>query len=304
MTHWPDPYAAHEDHVGPARGRPEIWRILLTSGLVIASFYVTPWLLASVAEEGFLDAYLQGDSPGALFASLASFALPAAVLCWCVARFHDRPALTLIGTRRYGVPLFRRVAVTVLATLLAIEILPPWPISDEFPATMRPVAAWMIALPFAAVATLIQTGAEEMFYRGYLQQQLAAVSPRRIVWMGLPSLLFALSHSWNTPGSLDAAVYVVWTFLFGLACADLTARTGSLIPAWALHFANNMIAFCLYGVVGGWSTGFALFLFPGDAWTDTYLTDPAAIILGVFFLLFELPYILVMWLAARLVLRR
>lgn len=304
MTSWPKPYAAHEVHIGPARGRREIWRVLLTSGLVIGCFYMTPLLVASVAGDQALDSYLQGDRPAALFVALASFALPAAVLCWAVTRVHHRPPLTLLGARRNATPLFRSVALAVLGVLLLTEILPPWPISDDYPAITRPVASWMIALPFAAVATLIQTGTEELFYRGYLQQQLAALSSRRIVWMGLPSLLFALSHGWNTPGSLDAAVYIVWTFLFGLACADLTARTGSLIPAWALHFANNMIAFCLYGVEGGWSTGFALFLFPADAWADTYVTDPGAIFIGLFYLLFELPYVLIMWLAARLVLRR
>jgi len=276
----------------------------LTAGLVITSFYATPWLVAGIAGDRALDAYLQGDSPAALFAALVSFAVPGAVLCWAVARYHDRSPWTLLGSRTGAPVIFRRVALTVLAMLLLIELLPPWPIAGAFDVARRPIAAWALALPFAAIATLVQTGAEELFYRGYLQQQLAALSSRRIVWMGLPSLLFALSHSWNTPGSLDAAVYVVWTFLFGLACADLTARSGSIIPAWGLHFANNMIAFCLYGVAGGWSTGFALFLFPQEALTDTYLSDPGAIIRGVYYLLYDLPFVLIMWLAARTTLRR
>ena len=304
MSSQPDPYIAHEHHFGPARGRTEIWRVLLTAGLVVTSFYLTPWFVAAALGDTALAAYLQGDTPVALFAALVSFAVPAAVLCWAVARYHDRSPWTLLGSRQDAVSVFRRVALAVLAVLLLIELLPPWPIGDEYDVTRRPIALWALALPFAAIATAIQSGAEELFYRGYLQQQLAALSSRRIIWMGLPSLLFALSHSWNTPGSLDAAVYVVWTFLFGLACADLTARSGSIIPAWALHFANNMMAFCLYGEEGGWSTGFALFLFAEDIWTDTYLSDPGAFIIGIYYVLFNLPFVLIMWLAVRTVLRR
>jgi DNA-directed RNA polymerase subunit RPC12/RpoP len=42
------------------------------------------------------------------------------------------------------------------------------------------------------VGVLIQTGAEEVLFRGYLQQQLAARFASPIAWMVLPSAIFAL----------------------------------------------------------------------------------------------------------------
>ncbi len=43
-------------------------------------------------------------------------------------------------------------------------------------------------------ACLIQTGAEELVFRGYLQQQLAARFASPLIWMVLPALIFGAVH--------------------------------------------------------------------------------------------------------------
>ena len=140
---------------------------------------------------------------------------------------------------------------------------------------------------------LIQTGSEELLFRGYLQSQLAARLPHPAAWLILPSALFALGH--YAPGVYggNALLVALWAFAFGLAAADLTARSGTIGPALALHFANNLLAIAVVSPQGQMS-GLALWQLPFDA------TDEAAM-LGV--LPLDLLGILVGWLATRLALR-
>lgn len=102
--------------------------------------------------------------------------------------------------------------------------------------------AWLKWLPLGLVVVAVQTGSEELFFRGYLQSQLAARFRRTWVWLLTPSIAFgALHYLPNVP--LPAALtYAAAAAFFGLLAADLTARTGTIGAAWGIHFANNSIA--------------------------------------------------------------
>ncbi|MEL7345400.1 MAG: CPBP family intramembrane glutamic endopeptidase, partial [Pseudomonadota bacterium] len=79
-------------------------------------------------------------------------------------------------------------------------------------------------------------------FRGYLQQQLAARYKSRIIWMLAPSLIFGLVH-FSPTFPLTTALYAVGAATaFGLIAADLTVQSGSIGPAWGMHFANNCFA--------------------------------------------------------------
>ena len=80
--------------------------------------------------------------------------------------------------------------------------------------------------------------------------------------MGLPSLLFGAAHYLNGFGPADAVLYALWATLLGLACADLTARTGNIGAAIGLHLSNNLFAFLIVGEKGTPSSGLVLFLYP------------------------------------------
>lgn len=147
-------------------------------------------------------------------------------------------------------------------------------------------------MPLALPALLIQTGAEELIFRGYLQSQLAARFRSPVIWMVLPSALFAVLHFDSTAGANAWAIVGV-TFLFGLVAADLTARSGSLGPAIALHMGNNISSVLFVGLPGNLS-GLALFLLPVEA------SDPA---LRILFPVEALLLVLI-WLAARVAIRR
>jgi membrane protease YdiL (CAAX protease family) len=155
-----------------------------------------------------------------------------------------------------------------------------------------PGGQWLALLPLAVAALLIQTGAEELVFRGYLQQQLAARFARPLVWMLLPSALFGLAHYAPDQAGHSAWLVVAATGLFGLIAADLTARSGSLGLAWGLHFANNVLAILVISAMPGLD-GLALFRLGEDAGA---LMVP---LLG-----FDMALMVAVWGACRLWLRR
>jgi membrane protease YdiL (CAAX protease family) len=127
-----------------------------------------------------------------------------------------------------------------------------------------PLRAWLALLPLTLLGILVQTGAEELVFRGYLLQQLAARFRSPLAWMVLPSILFGLVHYVpGMPGS-TALILVLGATLFGLFAADLTAATGSIGAAWGFHFANNVLALAVLAT-DGTITGLALYLTPYTA---------------------------------------
>ncbi|WP_338153259.1 CPBP family intramembrane glutamic endopeptidase [Pseudophaeobacter leonis] len=53
---------------------------------------------------------------------------------------------------------------------------------------------WLGLLPLSLLAVLVQVSAEEVVFRGYLQQALAARFKSPVIWLVAPSALFGLAH--------------------------------------------------------------------------------------------------------------
>ncbi len=299
------PYAPHAAYAAAALTGPGLGRTVLGAFLVVGSFVAVPETIAvMLLSDNQLGGFLTGTTPGGVIAGLAGFAIPVLMLSLVLRRLHGRRIETVIGPLPLAGRQFLSVAVAVFGVSLAQEILPPWPTAMDI-AAVRPLGQWLTFLPVGLAMILLQTSAEELFFRGYLQQQLAVLSTRPLVWMVLPSMLFGLVHYWNAPGPAEGALWAIWAGLLGLACADLTGRCGTLGPAIALHFVNNIFAFLLWGMQDGPDSGLALLLYPQapegvvstslqDLWTPWNLFSLATLSLGV----------LVMWLAARIAVRR
>jgi membrane protease YdiL (CAAX protease family) len=98
-------------------------------------------------------------------------------------------------------------------------------------------------LPLGLLLLFVQTGAEEILFRGYLQQQLAARFAARWVWFGLPAVIFTLLHVNPEYGTATTLLILGFGILpFALFAADLAEQTGSLGAPMGLHFANNFMA--------------------------------------------------------------
>ncbi len=291
-------YAPLTDFVAPARGRTEIWRTLAGLGIAVVFYFIALQIilhavmvmLGPVRGMFALNELIRGATPAGLIEILFSYLPLTAGLALGMALMMNRGLGSLIGPTRSAVVTFLSVALPLMALWV---VMMPLSVLAENVATHLTLWQQLPWLPVALAGLLIQTGTEELLFRGYLQQQLAARFHAPWVWMGVPSLAFGMLHFSTEQYGASAWFVVVWAVFFGLAAADLTARTGNLGAAVGLHFANNAATLLLVGLYGRMD-GLALYTAVVD------LSQPFA----------QLPYLaidsvslLVGWLLARLILR-
>lgn len=301
MTNNSPGWAAHEAMVAPARARPEIWRLILGIGLIIAVVVALNSVMAgalSALVPGFWHGEIAGGgpigtTPASMLLLLLSFGFFTLGTALAARLLHDRDPAGLIGPLGPAWAQFCVVLAALAAVCLTILILPPYATGLGLELNLPP-ATWAALLPLSLGALLIQVSAEEILFRGYLQSQLAARSASPWIWMGLPSLLFAIGHYTPEEAGENALLITLWAGVFGLLMADLTARAGTLGPAIAVHFANNITAL-LFMSVTETMNGLALYVSPNA------VDDPALIRA---WLPVDFASMVVFWLAARLALRR
>jgi membrane protease YdiL (CAAX protease family) len=255
--------AEFDRFVTPARTRPQVWRSVAGFALIalayIAGFVVVVLALMAALGPQEAAAYLAtletGGTPTLVVAFLAMFTAPFLATVAAARWLHARPGRSLFGQHVPRDFLTAIVIAGAIYVLLGLAL----PLPFE-PVPNTSMSLFLSFLPVALVAIAIQTGAEELVFRGYLQQQLAARFRSPIVWMLIPSLLFGLAHVDPTAG-WDQAWTVLPPTLFGLIAADLTRVTGSIGLAWGLHFLNNCSAFLLMALRDNMS-GLALYTTP------------------------------------------
>lgn len=298
MKLWPE-YPAHILHTKAAEEHSELWRTLLALGAMIA-VYIALALLFNQAIFGltryratFNEELMSGSTPLAMYVLLASFGLISLSVFAVVRLFHKRDASSVFGPVILAVPQFFRVTGILLVLGLALMILPPYGIGGELVPNMA-VGLWALLLPLSLLAVFVQISAEEIFFRGYLQQQLATRFSSPLVWMVLPSALFAIGHYQPEEAGGNAVMITIWAGMFGLLMADLTARAGSIGPAIAVHFVNNVSALLITALPDSLG-GLALFHTPFGMEDEAQLRA---------WLPVDFAMMIVSWLAARLALRR
>ena len=294
-------YAAYETLVAPARPSRAPWRLLVGLALgallyILLSQMIYSMVAGIMGADRYADFAAQArtdGAPGGVVLQLFSFAAMILALAVALRLLHHRGIETLLGPLPETLHGARRVVLAVVLLSVVISVLPPW---GEAALPLRqnlPVQGWASLLPLGLAGLLIQVTAEEMVFRGYLQSQIAARFSHPGIWMAVPALVFAAGHySPGTHGE-DALAMSAWAGLFSLAASDLTARTGTLGPAIALHFVNNVSAL-LFIALPGPMWGLSLYVIETetsaapDLWT---------------LMLLEGMVLFVSWLAARLALR-
>lgn len=286
-------------HTKVAEPRSELWRTVLGMIAMVALYIALALIFNQAISEltryrpTFSDELMSGSTPLAMYVLLASFGL-ISLSVFAVVRFlHKRGALTVFGPTMLAVPQFFRVLGMLVLLGIVLMVLPPYDMGGELVPNMA-MGLWALLLPLSLLAVFVQVSAEEIFFRGYLQQQLAARFSSPWVWMVLPSTLFAIGHYQPSEAGGNALIIAIWAGLFGLLMADLTARAGSIGPALAVHFLNNVTALLITALpdsLGGlalWHTPFGM---EDEAQLRAWLPVDFAMMI-------------VSWLAARLALRR
>lgn len=216
--------------VSAAHARTEFWRLGL--GLAIT---MVVWLALTFA----LLSFASGHEPRLTIAGFL-FGFSGLILGLSVALrlLHGRRLRSLIGPSGFRAHDFV-VGIAVVAGVLALSGF----LAFAFDPPERRLApgVWLAWLPLGLAAVLVQTTAEELVFRGYLQQQLGARFASRLVWMVLPAVAFGALHFDPSFGP-NASLVGVAAGVTGLVYGDVTARTGNLSAAMGLHFANNAVA--------------------------------------------------------------
>lgn len=292
-------YNAHALHTRVAEERPEIWRLLSALALLVVLYILTSLFYQQAVFTLFAgspmltDNIEDGSSPLAVFVILFNFALISLCLVLVVKVLHGRGGTTLVGPVSLAVPQFMRVSGALIGFMALVAVLPPWGMGGILEPNLA-IGLWVLLMPLSLVAVFIQISAEELLFRGYLQQQLGARFRSPLVWIGVPSVLFAFAHYQPEAAGDNAVLLVIWAGLFGILMADLTARSGSLGPALAIHFVNNVFALLVTSLPDTLG-GLALFH------TSFGLGDEAALRA---WLPVDFALIVCMWLVARIALRR
>ncbi|CAM4106704.1 CPBP family intramembrane glutamic endopeptidase [Palleronia rufa] len=284
---------AFDAFVAPARARPQIWRLVL--GCVVLVLVTALWMMGSFAAiwlrtdaetaMGTMAAMVQPATPRATLLLLSTF-IGMALAPWIAVRLlHRRGLATLFGPwgrvlRHFG------AGVLAVAGLYTASLL-LWSSGFDAVPNLSP-ALWLSLLPLSVPLIAIQTGAEEMIFRGYLMQQIAARIRWRLAYLVAPSVLFGALHYDPSTAGGNALAIAAGAGLFGLIAADLTRVTGSLGAAWGLHFANNILAILLVSTQGT-ITGLSLYVTPyaadEDALTLPLILADMAVLVAVWALL-------------------
>ncbi|MEQ1943810.1 CPBP family intramembrane glutamic endopeptidase [Mesorhizobium sp. VNQ89] len=232
-----------------------------------------------------------GSSTG-IFATLVTFA-GIWIGIWIAMRLlHKEKLSRLFGvSARISRSGFIRGFAAVVVTSLVTEIA----YLSVMPGISRgPIAigTWaLIFLPLAFFA-FIQTSAEELLFRGYLQRGLAFLFRSPIVWAVLPTLVFTALH-WNPVSPIGMNIGVMIAIgAFSALLALLVYATGNLGAAMGAHLGNNLTGFALIShdqTLGG----LALFQAPpldSLAWTS----GETALIAGISLVSIGLTWLLLL----------
>ena len=192
---------------------------------------------------------------------------------WAAVRLlHHQRFRTLISPERrirwneFGGGLLLAISFWLITMVVALAVVGA-PVR-----TNLSMGAWLITLAPLAILVFIQASAEELIFRGYMLQQLAARWRSPLIWGALPAVLFGLAHY---SGGAQLGIgwhYVVVTVLFGLAAAALVWRTGSLSAAMGLHVGMNLFALSTVGLEGV-IEGTQLFLYDRSAARILFTAD-------------------------------
>ena len=293
-----------DDFLAPGRwsgGLGTIMIVLIGTELV---FLLTMTLTMPLFYSGDGDGPFPADTPLGTLLGFAIFGIVLVLfhaLVWVV---HKRGIETMLGPFKQCWFHYRRTLILVGILALTIATAPPF-LSDADIALRRPFLSWLFFAALAVPIISIQAMTEEVIYRGYLMQQLAAYRPEKWIWIGIPSILFGSAHYFNGFGPSEGLFLAIWAACLGWACADLTVRTGDLGAAIGLHAVNNLYVVLHVGIEFWPTSGLALYLVhyvDPDAYDYSLATMLAPA--SIFDMILALLVLAMMWTAARIAVRR
>lgn len=278
MSETPDLHPFHQ-WVDAARPRGELWRTIIGTLIIVGAWIGWTLLLMLVAiGGGLISRDALGAVLGASYSTLGYWDTIIALLValgtiwgfaigvWLAVKFlHARQLDTVVSwDRRFSLREFGVGCFLALIYLIASIVISA--VTGHLPRRSNvDIDQWLLSLGPIAVVIFLQGASEELVFRGYLPQQLAARFRNPLVWGLLPSIVFGTMHAGNMPGDPSFMPFlIISATVLGLVMMATVWRTGSLAAAMGLHFVNNVVALTVAGSDSGSST-VALFVWsPGE----------------------------------------
>ena len=233
-----------ETYIAPAKHKPELWRIFATCISFFALYALFTFGFFAGLSAVFTDADQIGlltgtfNTPNSMLALLASFIGWIGALLIPLWLLHKRGLVSLLGARASKLAVMFVIGFAGYAVFLFLLSVAQSEMPRLDPNLDR--AIWLRYLLPGLLLLLIQVSAEELLFRGYLQQQIAVRFNSVALALILPSLLFGAGHFNLDNGLTQGLMLVAITTLLGLMLAEITRRTGNLGAAIGIHFLNNM----------------------------------------------------------------
>ncbi len=183
-------------------------------------------------------------STNVLLVCLLFIFVPAMCLLWVAVRFlHKRPFMSLISgvSNKFD---FKRyfLAFGIWFALLSIQLFIALQMSPEsFQYVLDPVP-FFIGVFILIVFLPIQTGWEELFFRGYIMQWFAKKFKKSLWPWLLTSLLFGLVHIMNTEVKTNGILLMMPQYILpGLIFGAMALMDERLELPMGMHLANNLV---------------------------------------------------------------
>ena len=239
-----------------AKERNQIWRVLLGLLAITVTYFVAIFATAHVLAWNGIDLYqvMMSGLPSGLALVLLSF-FPIWVGVALVNRvLHNRCLKALYGPtyQLNWTHFFKASGVVVTAVLIFEAVTQIYLLSigqDIYSRNMiDDLPRWLFWMFPMLGLLIIQIGAEEILFRGYVLQTISARGGNFIWAAALPSVFFGALHFDYINFGNNTFAYVISTAVFGMILCAVTLQTGNLGAAFGLHFFNNFIAIFIYGL--------------------------------------------------------
>ena len=215
---------------------------------------------------------LLGHSPFTYGAFLTSFIFPMVFLLFASRLFHSRTATSVITAWRKV--RWKRILFAILLTWLVIGsftfILHITGLSTvKFMFGEYPMSRFLGFAAMSLILIPLQSAAEEIVFRGYLNQAFHKFLKNKWIVFTLTSLMFMAMHLSNPEalagsegGFLSHAMVMSGYFLFGFILCVIVYFEGGLEAAIGVHAANNLFAAIFVNYEGSVLPTPSLFLAP------------------------------------------
>jgi membrane protease YdiL (CAAX protease family) len=236
--------------------RPKLWRWILGTFIILISWLVIGAILTAIVAEQFgLDLQVLAGTDKESLATIRSYEpwqagstvlvsfLPLLLVPILLHRYLLKRPLKELFTRSNR-SFSREVAIgaLVMALLLLGTGLPDFIFNNDSYAWSFDAARFFPYLLVAFTLIPLQTTAEEVFYRGWIQQRLE--NGRRSIYLVsiIGGVLFALPHLGNPEVSGNLLLPILGYGSTGFMLTWVTMRDQSMGLAIGAHAANNILA--------------------------------------------------------------